>query len=470
MLISSGFSLNLTVCALLVVKRAKDDEIPMDLDLTPQQRRKSLKSWSGYYYFSHQLYCVDEDAEKREFFWNIKNLVSIPACPVDYEDYEMNANNTFATDIDEITKNNTIKNSSIKDGVVLTVEGLNNEAYESSTDNLENGHYVQFEIPKPKMDNETYEISKDNFENPHYLQFEVPKTTTVETTDETSKGNCANGRCVEFEIPETKTNDETYEMSEDNSENPHYLQFEIPKTAINETTDELSNGDCANGHFVQFEIPKTAINETTDEPSNGDCANGHFVQFEIPKTAINEDISEMSENSENGNYLQFEVPKPKLNSDEVKEKTEDIINNTKAVQNGINTKSVSNDNKKVKIKFQKENTVKKSVKEKLKLLYTNVSFVLLLISLSMFLFGTSIVFTHILPYAESENVSSSIGLLLVSVLGGAGLAGKIGLGAIAQLPRVNPIVLYIIAVFLCGTYIHYSPQIKIDLNFVLPEG
>ena len=391
LLISSGFSLNLTVCALLVVKRAKDDEIPMNF--TPQERRKSLMAWSGYYYFSHQLYCVDEDAEKREFFWNIKELVSIPACPVDYDDYKMDVNSrvpTSISEIDEITRNNTIKNSSIKDGVVLTVEGLNNEAYESSADNLENGHCVQFEIPNPKMDDTIYEISKDNSENPHYLQFEIPKT---------------------------KTKDETYEMSKDDSENSSYLEFEMSKTTTKETTDETSKVDLANGH-----------------------------------------------------YLQFEVPKPKLNSDEVAEKTEDIENNKKTVQNGNKTKSANNDNKKVRIKFQKESIVQKSVKEKLKLLYTNVSFVLLLISLSLFLFGTSIVFTHILPYVESENVSSSIGLLLVSVLGGAGLAGKIGLGAIAQLPRVNAIVLYIIAVFLCGMFIYYSPQTNIDLRFVFVKG
>ena len=79
----------------------------------------------------------------------------------------------------------------------------------------------------------------------------------------------------------------------------------------------------------------------------------------------------------------------------------------------------------------------------------------------MFLFGTSVVFTHILPYAESENVSSSIGLLLVSVLGAAALVGKIGLGAIAQLPPVSPIVLYIITVFLCGMYFLLK-----NINFV----
>ena len=401
---SGGFSLNLTVCAMLVTKRGKGDEIP---EMTEEDMKKGFKSWSGYY-FSNQLYCVDEDMDKREFFWNIKKLVSVPACPVDYNDYKMNASSTFTTNIHETAKNNTTKKSSIKDGVVLNVEGLNNEAYESSTDNLENGHHLQSERNKLEIDNEKCEMSEDNSNNPHYLQ---------------------------FEIPETKTNDETYEISKDNSENPHYLQFEIPETKTNEATDETSKGNCANGHCVEFEILKTKTNDETYEMSKDNSENPHYLQFEMPKTAINEDISEMSkDNSENGNYLQFEVPNPKLNPNEVKKKTEDITNNKETDQNGTNAKSGNSNSKKIRIKSKKENKVKKSVKEKLKLLYTNVSFVLLLISLSMFLFGTSVVFTHILPYAESEKVSSSIGLLLVSVIGGAALVGRIALGAIAQLP------------------------------------
>ena len=62
LLISSGFALNLTVCAMLVVKQGKGDDIP--LEMTEEDMKKGFKSWSGYY-FSNQLYCVDEDAEKR---------------------------------------------------------------------------------------------------------------------------------------------------------------------------------------------------------------------------------------------------------------------------------------------------------------------------------------------------------------------------------------------------------------------
>ena len=88
LLISSGLALNLTVCAMLVVKRDKGDEMP--IEMTPQQRRKSLfaKSWSGYY-FHNEEYCIDEDGENEEFFWDIKKVVSVDACPVDYNDYKM---------------------------------------------------------------------------------------------------------------------------------------------------------------------------------------------------------------------------------------------------------------------------------------------------------------------------------------------------------------------------------------------
>ena len=79
-----------------------------------------------------------------------------------------------------------------------------------------------------------------------------------------------------------------------------------------------------------------------------------------------------------------------------------------------------------------------------------------MISLALFSFGTSIIFTHVLPYAESKNISSSIGLLPVSVLGGTGFLGNIGLGAFAQLPRVNAIVLYIVAVVLCGMNTYFT--------------
>ena len=124
------------------------NEIP--IELTQQPRRKRLMSWSGYY-FQDEEFCIDEDAEKREIFWNIKTLVSIHECPIAYEDYKMPTNYIDTTDTN--TYNNVIKKSSIKDGIIMKVEGLSNEAYESSTDNLENG-----------LKNETCESSTGNLE------------------------------------------------------------------------------------------------------------------------------------------------------------------------------------------------------------------------------------------------------------------------------------------------------------------
>ena len=259
LLISSGFTLNITVCAMLMVKRGEGYEIP--IDMTPKQRGKSLfQSWSGYY-FQNEEYCIDEDEYKREFFWNIKELVSVPACPVDYDDYKINANNTITTKIDETKKKDTTKNSSINDGIVLTVKGINNEAYESSTDNLENGHYLQFEIPKPKTDNDTVEISTDNSENPHFLQFEMTKTKTDNEDFEVSKDNSENPYFLQFEITKPTSNNETYETSKDNSENDHYLKFEMPKPKINGDVEKEKIEDInKNKNIVQNGINTKSAN------------------------------------------------------------------------------------------------------------------------------------------------------------------------------------------------------------------
>ena len=244
LLISSGFTLNLIVCAMVIAKPSQGiNEIPKEM--TQQQRKKSFKSWPGYY-FQNEEYCIDEDADKKEFFWNIKKLVSIHECPVAFEDYKMNTNNAI---------NNIVENSNIKEGIILSVEGLNNAAYESSTDYLEN---VQ--------------------------QTHIEKLPTI-------------------------------------------------------------------------------INDT-------------------------------------------------------KHNNNDIVKNKMTNQNNINTKSTNNHNRKFSKQISKsgnnkmkrrasimDKNVRESMKKKYKKLYKNVYFVLLLISLALFSFGTSIIFTHVLPYAESRNIS-----------------------------------------------------------------
>ena len=231
-------------------------------------------SWSRYYFQSDE-HCMDEDSNKRIFLMNIKKLVSIHEFPVAFENYKINVNNTHTNNTDVATNKNINENSSIRDGVILNVEGLHNKDYESSTDIFENVQHPRF------------------------------------------------AKC-------------------------------------------------------------------------------------------------------------------------------DIVNNRKTSWNDIKS---ANGCRKVMNKISTlENKTTKGIKEKYKHLYKNVYFILMLASLALISFGNSIIFTHLLPFAESENLSSSIGLLMVSVLGGAGLIGRIALGAFAQLPWVNAVVLYIAAFILCGIY------------------
>ena len=255
-MISSGLTLNLTVCSMFLNKPSIDkNKIPTET--TQQQRKKSLKSWSGYY-FQNEEYCVDEDVDRREFFWNIKRLVSINECPVAFDNYKMPTD--YINTIDTTTDEKMTKKSSInKDGVILNTENL----------------------------------------------------------------------------PITNSND--------------------------------------------------------------------------------------------------------------------VINNRSSCQKSVSIAPTEDPHHKIKKQTSiLDKKVRESTKQKYNLLYKNVYFILLLISLVMFHLGISVVYTHLLPFAESQHMSSSIGLLMVSLLAGAGLIGKIALGAIAQSPWVNPIVLYIVAVFLCG--------------------
>ena len=80
----------------------------------------------------------------------------------------------------------------------------------------------------------------------------------------------------------------------------------------------------------------------------------------------------------------------------------------------------------------------------------NSKMLALLLNSLLFLFGLSVVFTHIAAYAESQGISASLGRALVSVIGGGALIGKIGLGVLSQMPCTNTFVLYIVAVALTG--------------------
>ena len=85
-------------------------------------------------------------------------------------------------------------------------------------------------------------------------------------------------------------------------------------------------------------------------------------------------------------------------------------------------------------------------------IFSNLHFILLMLNTFMFLFGTAVVFTHIMAFAESEGISASFGNMMVSALGLFSILGRVGLSSLSQLPRINTIWLYIFAVFLCGNY------------------
>ena len=74
---------------------------------------------------------------------------------------------------------------------------------------------------------------------------------------------------------------------------------------------------------------------------------------------------------------------------------------------------------------------------------------MMLLFISIAMFGLSVVFTHILSYVESEGVSPSLGTVLVSALGAANFAGRFGLEQQQQL-------LLLLLLLLCRTVVFNS--------------
>ena len=91
-----------------------------------------------------------------------------------------------------------------------------------------------------------------------------------------------------------------------------------------------------------------------------------------------------------------------------------------------------------------------SVKHLTATVLSNIHFKLLLINAAMFLFGTGVVFTYIMAFTQSQGISSSLGSMMISVLGLSALLGRIGLGMLSQLPWLDTIVLYSVTVFIEG--------------------
>ena len=105
-------------------------------------------------------------------------------------------------------------------------------------------------------------------------------------------------------------------------------------------------------------------------------------------------------------------------------------------------------------------TAEEGLKEQTKNIFTNPYFALLLVNGAMFLFGSSVVFTHIIAYAESQGISPALGRAMVSLLGVASLVGKIFLGLVSQQKQVNTIMLYTAAVFISGKTVDVIPRIS----------
>ena len=99
----------------------------------------------------------------------------------------------------------------------------------------------------------------------------------------------------------------------------------------------------------------------------------------------------------------------------------------------------------------------KTIKQQTIDIMCNPNMILTLINSWMFLFGLSVVFTHITAYAESQGTSPSLSRALVSVLGVAGLVGRIGLSGLGQITCTNTFALYIAAVALTGEFYSYYP-------------
>ena len=97
---------------------------------------------------------------------------------------------------------------------------------------------------------------------------------------------------------------------------------------------------------------------------------------------------------------------------------------------------------------------------------SNVHFILLLINAIMLLFGSGVVFTHIMAFAQAQGSSASLGSMMISALGLSALLGRMGLGMLSQLPWVDTIILYALAVFITGQIqiIQWSCLQRLDMS------
>lgn len=129
------------------------------------------------------------------------------------------------------------------------------------------------------------------------------------------------------------------------------------------------------------------------------------------------------------------------------EKQDSIFRETKLEIPDKTNGRVTNNNE-----YSKTIVIHQSVKSMTLSIFSNLHFILLMLNTFMFLFGTAVVFTHIMAFAKSEGISASFSNVMVSALGLFSILGRVGLGSLSQLPWINTIWLYIFGVFFCGNY------------------
>ena len=118
--------------------------------------------------------------------------------------------------------------------------------------------------------------------------------------------------------------------------------------------------------------------------------------------------------------------------------------------------------------YSKTILINQSVKFITHSIFSNFQFIVLLLNIFMFLFGSAVVFTHITAFAESEGISASFSNMMISALGLFSILGRICLSSLSQLPWINTIWLYIFAVFFCGKYTLVITFVKGSIQNVFP--
>ncbi len=84
------------------------------------------------------------------------------------------------------------------------------------------------------------------------------------------------------------------------------------------------------------------------------------------------------------------------------------------------------------------------------IVFSSIHNILYMLNSFLFFFGIGVIFTHLLAYAASLGKSVKFGNSMMSILGAVSIFGRIALNALCQQKWISSIILYIVAVALCG--------------------